>query len=50
MTRLKYQTLASADIDDTYSLDGLIVAKRASLEGGPSKIEIAHKGPVIKRA
>jgi len=38
-----YVILASADLDDTYSSDGLIVAKRASLGTGPMKVEISHK-------
>ncbi len=38
-----YNILASADKRNTYSFDGLIVAKRGTLTNGPTQLEIAHK-------
>ena len=37
-----YTILASADIEETYSVDGLLVAKRASLDG-PTEIPISSR-------
>lgn len=38
----EYDILASADMDESFSADGLIVARRKGV-AGPSRIEIAHK-------
>ncbi|MGE3821361.1 MAG: FkbM family methyltransferase [Isosphaeraceae bacterium] len=42
-----YVVLASADLDETYSVDGLLVAKRAAVEG-PIEVPITRK-PVAGR-
>ena len=42
LTDHNYQILASADLQETYSFDGLIVAKRKSLIG-PNELAISKK-------
>jgi hypothetical protein len=42
LTKYGYEVLCSADCDQTYSYDGLLVVKRGNLEH-PEKISIALK-------